>query len=380
MAKVIYIICLISFSVEGRVRKDSLLSSNIPGRPEVALGLSNHLNQAITRLRDARSNMSDGTNAGKARVAVDLSGNFDVNVLGPILQGGKEDIESVFELGQPPLFRCGTSRSIPQLHVGGHYDFSKAWYGLTRIMASLHLQSRRFKNMYEHPTRRSHNDNSVRVPQPIWGERINVYVQAERGLKHNSDYSSHIVFETTNDAPSGSQPVMTCSARFDSDNPSPSISMHFASRLHRLVNVVVKSTVLFTTLRRKSYFRNLSSDDVLSPTLDHFDSRLPSHSSDQWIPNLRVNTAGELLAKSEIGRFQLRDLNTGVRFMVRKQLDWSSGVMWPDSDTNVRIELIGLNQNGNALTSLILDGPLERWISECQMSITLENVCRRAVT
>ena len=304
--------------------------------------------------------------------------------------------------GRIPLFRLGhcadgtRSRNknrngrIPSIHVGGRYDFSKVWYGATRIFGSLSWHGQRVRGVDQVSAKAGTNDYpSTQTPPALQRMRDNlsrctITLRTEKDIVKPKDGAAQLCLKKRldgNDEPYLSEsPSLTL--RVETNAAGDSTSVALRTPIHRRVVIISKSTV----------FLGLDGDGddlVKRKTEQGLSSRLPrSFSRDDWetgswLPDIRLSPTGWLAARSEVGLPPLspRAIKTGVRLSVNRQVPWSLWGGTPDDEeeehnTWVRLQFCGTSPSGDAYYSAAIDAAIERIVDSARITLAQEQIVR----
>jgi len=275
----------------------------------------------------------------KGKVSLDLSGKYHCLVAGPAQHSAVE--------GAPiPLFQTGTVSkgwSPPSLIFSVGYNFSRAWYGATRLMTNLQWSYRS-------------DDEATNISRPL-----TVNLQAERGLvESEDDYAAELGLSLK--ASAGQSPA-SLKLRFEQTCRQVTV----VAPLHKRVSVVWRS--IFPRL------------DVES--LGHFHSRpFPCQKEDWWMPNLKINTAGRLTADNEVAFQTKNKRRVGVRLLFSRQLGWSAfggagGIIDDHLGTIMKLEVSGMDDRGESFSTLTMASVLERPMGSTQFILSHEQIHKK---
>jgi len=347
---------------------------------------------------DEKKDISRGNQWGG--VALDLAGEFSCHVASP---RDTSDLESD---GRMPLFRLGRSADgtgsrnenrngrIPSIHVGGRYDFSKVWYGATRIFGSLSWHGQRVRGVdHVNVSANAGTDDYPSTQTPLAVQRMRdnlsrctITFRTEKDILKPQDGAAQLCLKKRldrNDEPYSSvSPSLTL--RVETNAAGDSTSVALRTPIHRRVDIISKSTVFLG-------LDGDGDDSVKRKTdqgLNMLASRLPrSFSRDDWetgswLPDIRLSPTGWLAARSEVGLPPLspRAIKTGVRLSVNRQVPWSLWGGTPDDDeehnTWVRVQFCGTSPSGDAYYSASIDAAVERIVDSARITLAQEQIVR----
>ena len=364
-------------------------------------------------------------------VTLDLAGRIDIHLSSPF-DSDDNDFDDGKAYSTTPIFQWGdtttsttTSSSSsknylnlkkPNIHVGGEYNFKNVWYGLTRAIATLSwgpMNARQYSNCHIHGS--GSRRNSLRLqPQSSISKTLSV----EKGLLSPKDYAINfgIAFPTTKtlmdhyfDNKNGNQDdekIMqspsSAVVRYETMNPNhenedtTSIIVR-STFLHPRIQLVGKSI-----LKMGQIIHANKIPTKFSPFLSRIEQRqLNLNDESSWIPDIKMTPSGKVISDSTFG-FPLQSQtslgsnnnNIGVRFMVKKQINWNIlGSLFQqdssnggnaissshndydelDNDTIVRLEVCGLTGK-NSLSSVAIDAVFERLKETLHCTIAQERV------
>jgi hypothetical protein len=270
------------------------------------------------------------TESLKGKVSLDLSGQYHCLVAGP-----QEERKTQGTL--IPLFGLGTVTkgwTPPSLILSIEYNFSRAWYGATRLLTNLQW-------LY-----RSDELETERSSSPF-----TINVKTEKGLEEPGDYAAEVgvSWKALNRNPAHLE------VRWEPSCGQVSVSVP----LHKSLELVWRSILV----QKK-------------PATGYFESRFPSPTEDWWIPNLMMNTAGRLTAKNEVALAVNKKRRIGIRLMVSRQLGWSAfgGAIVDDPDTLLRLEVRGMDDRAESFSAAAMETVLERVRASTRWTLSHEQV------
>lgn len=326
-------------------------------------------------------------------MALDLTGEFSCHIASP--HETRVDLE--IDGGRTPLFRLGNSDGsnnnsdgrIPSIHVGGKYDFSKAWYGVTRMFGSLSWHGQRVRAVDDVSAAQANTD-TVAASSPLQRMRSNLSrctmtVRAEKDILQPNDGAAQICLKkrlNSKDEPYASvSPSLTL--RVETNAAGDSASVALRTPIHRRVDVVSKTTV-YLDLDEDGE----SSMKPIEQGQKKLASRMPRTFSREdwetgsWLPDIRLSPTGWLAARSEVGLPPLspRAIKTGVRLSVNRQVPWS---LWGNADSDeeehntwIRLQFCAINPTGDAYYSASVDAAVERIVDSVRLSLAQEQIMR----
>jgi hypothetical protein len=291
------------------------------------LGDSSNSNE---RFDSSSSTAASSRESLKGKVSLDLSGKYHCLVAGP--QEQRKTQGTLI-----PLFGLGTTTkgwTPPSLILSIEYNFSRAWYGATRLLTDIQWSYR--------------SDELETEPSE---SPFTINVKTEKDLEKPGEYAAEV------------------GASWKALNRNP---VHLAVRWEPSCGQVSASAPLHKRLElawRCILLRN-------KPTTGYFASRFPSPSDDWWIPNLMINTGGRLTSKNEVALAFDKKRRIGVRLMVRRQLGWSAfgGAIVDDPDTLVRLEVRGMDDGAESFSTATMETVLERVRESTRWTLSHEQV------
>jgi hypothetical protein len=222
----------------------------------------------------------------------------------------------------------------PSLILSIEYNFSRAWYGATRLLTTLQWSYR-----------------SDEVDTETSGSPFTVNVKTEKDLENPGEYAAEVgvSWKTLNRNPAH------LAIRWEPYCGQVSVS----APLHKRLDLAWRSILL-----------------PKKPTTGYFVSRFPSPTEDWWIPNLMINTAGRLTAKNEVGLVVNKKRRVGVRLMISRQLGWSAfgGAIVDDPDTLMRLEVTGMDNRAESVSTATMETVLERVRASTRWTLSHEQV------
>ena len=322
-------------------------------------------------------------------VSLDLTGEFSCHVSSPDGGGSTGDVED-----KVPLFRLGSnrhqSRRVPTIHAGGRYDFSKAWYGVTRVFGSLSWHGRKVNGVIEanHDEVESPGSSSSALERMRTNlSRCTMTFRAEKDILETNDNAIQLCLKKRLD--SNDEPYQTIAPSLtlrveNSHVAGDSASVALLTPIHPRLDIVSKTTVML----------DLDGDDEMGgigPAIKQrelFSSRVPKVLSREdwetgsWLPDVKLSPTGWLAAKTEAGIPPSRTSapsgnKSGVRLSVNRQVPWS---MWGSQDddeteehnTWIRLQFCGTSENN--FYSASVDAALERVVDSLRITLAHEKV------
>ena len=236
-----------------------------------------------------------------------------------------------------------------------HYDFSKHWYGATRILTTLRWSSNSFKA------------NHPRQPKSSRFLPANIDLRGERGLLNAGDLAGQVNVRWKAPSTIEANAGTFLKARLDS---SGGAALSTVLMPHPRFNCRLKLTNKAAPLPkycRRPLERNASeSNDDESPW---------------WFPDIRVNAFGEAETRNE-ARFSSPSWmkpsseHVAFRFVARRKLDWNALGFAAGDDrepsTVVRLELTSGNMQST--TTARMEMQLEHPVRSTRMSLLQEFV------
>ena len=266
----------------------------------------------------------------KGKVSLDLSGQYHCLIAGPRdNRGTKETLI--------PLFCLGTVTkgwTPPSLFLSIEYNFSRAWYGATRLLTNLQW---------------SYQSHEIRTETS--GSPFTINVKMEKDLEKTDEYAAEVGLSLK----AWNRKPPHLAVRWEATCRQVMVS----APLHRCLELAWRSILL-----------------PKKPTTSYFASRLPAATEDWWIPNLMINTAGRLTSKNEFGLGMNKRRRMGVRLMIRRQLGWSAfgGGISDDQNTLVKLEVTGMDDRAESLFTLTMEAVLERVLESTRWTLSHERV------
>lgn len=320
-------------------------------------------------------------------VSLDLTGEFSCLVSSPDggeSSGGSED--------KIPLFRLGSNRNqgrrVPSVHIGGRYDFSRAWYGVTRVFGSLSWHGQRVAGMAANGEVESAGSSSTTITtlqrmKDNWS-RCTMTLRAEKDILIPNDnaiqFSLKKRLDSNNEPYQSIPPSLTL--RVDSGVAGDSASVAIRTPIHPRLDIVSKTTVMLD-------FDEHNDLDGIGPIIkqrESFASRVPKVLSREdwetgsWLPDIKLSPTGWLAARTEAGIPPISAPSgnkSGIRLSVNRQVPWS---MWgahdddeiEESNTWIRLEVCGTSENN--FYSASVDAALERLVNSLRITLAHEKV------
>ena len=316
-------------------------------------------------------------------VSLDLTGEFSCHVSSPDDGGSIGEVED-----KVPLFRLGSNRHqgrrVPTVHIGGRYDFSKAWYGVTRVFGSLSWHGRRVNGIEaNHDEVESSRSSRMRTNL----SRCTMTLRAEKDIMEPNDNAIQLCLKKRLD--SNDEPYQTIAPsltlRVENSNVAgDSASVALRTPIHPRLDIVSKTTVML----------DLDGDNEMGgigPAIKQrelFSSRVPKVLSREdwetgsWLPDVKLSPTGWLAAKTEAGIPPSRTSapsgnKSGFRLSVNRQVPWS---MWGSQDddeteehnTWIRLPFCGTSENN--FYSASVDAALERLVDSLRITWAHEKV------
>jgi hypothetical protein len=215
------------------------------------------------------------------------------------------------------------------------YNSSRAWYGAMQLSTNLQWSYR------------SHELKS----ETISGSPFIINVKMEKDLEKSDEYAAEagVSWKALN----RNSPHLA--VRWEATCQQVTVS----APLHRRLELAWRSILV-----------------PKKPATRYFASRLPAATDDWWIPNLMINTAGRLTAKNEFGLGMNRRRRTGIRLMISRQLGWSAfgGGIADDQDTLMKLEVTGMDDRAESLSTLTVETVLERVWESTRWTLSHEQV------
>ena len=320
-------------------------------------------------------------------VSLDLTGEFSCHVSSPDDGGSIGDVED-----KVPLFRLGSNRHqskrVPTIHIGGRYDFTKAWYGVTRVFGSLSWHGRRVNGIEaNHDQVESSGSSSSALERMRTNlSRCTMTLRAEKDVLEPNDNAIQLCLKKrldSNDEPYQSI-APSLSLRVENSNVAgDSASVALRTPIHPRLDIVSKTTVML----------DLDGDNEMEigPAIKQrelFASRVPTVLSREdwetgsWLPDIKLSPTGWLAAKTEAGippaSISAPSGNkSGVRLSVNRQVPWS---MWGSQDddeteehnTWIKLQFCGTSENN--FYSASVDAALERVVDSLRITLAHEKV------
>ena len=291
---------------------NSFLNLNIKSR--ALSGLLNNLDENIQTVffRDTLQDSFD------KMLHVDFSGQFETKIFGP-----HADDEPL-----APLFETKESQSLPAFLVGCHYDFSRSRFGATSIEAALRWRSR--------------------FQRQTLGPSL-VEVRTRKDLLDNGGHGQE------------------CMLQWDILDRSPAVIM--MERACKLTRVSCRVPLH----ARVDYLMRVTSNADGGLQKENFEAQ------DWWLPNVLIRPDGILESCNSATvrnpiRHHGRRRDLGIRFLVRRQLNWS---VFPVGDQNaddeartlLAVELQELDAPQSSSFNLRVQTLLERPLESLHLSI-----------
>ncbi len=363
-------------------------------------------------------------------VTLDLAGMLDVHLSSPSVCNDDNVDDEMYST--TPVFRWGQkyhskgqdsvpkksgSIDMPNIHVGGEYNFNKVWYGLTRAITTLswgNIDARKYNNCHIH----GNANQSSNKRQSSKG--VSATISAEKGLLSSKDYAINfgIALPITKNAldyidkqnyiKPRIQSPSSAVVRYETINPNHDN--------YSTASVIIRSTFLHPRIQLvgKSILKMGESihGRIQSFDTSPFSSRIQQRRFDladesSWVPDIRMTPSGKVISDSTFGfssghRKGMSNSNSndnsnsksnriGVRLMIKKQINWNilgslfqqdggSGGISPASDydeldngTQIRLEVCGIT-GANSFTSIAIDAALERMKETFQCTMAHEGV------
>ena len=261
---------------------------------------------------EEQKSTSDDTTSNSNIVTFDLSGNVDCLLLSTF----DDDNDS----GQIPLFNSFSktkkkmNRFIPSsIHIGTNYDFQQVWFGATRFISKFRWNNGQTLELSKGLLPNINDSFSTQLTMDL-----PIPTETEKTIPSSSSLSPSVQLKwnlpTTND---------------DDDETSQQSSTPLLSALVRFpilkrLNIEYKSIFCLKQ-------HDINNDD------DYMETRVPYDGSN-WVPDLRLSGTGQLNCISQ-GRIPQsiwkNNPSIGVRFSIRKQLDWNAfGFIHPNNHNN----------------------------------------------
>ena len=320
-------------------------------------------------------------------VSLDLAGECSCHVSSP--DGGENSGDSEDKI---PLFRLGSNRNqgrrVPSVHIGGRYDFSRAWYGVTRVFGSLSWHGRRIAGIAANGEVESAGSSSATITtlqrmKDNWS-RCTMTLRAEKDILIPNDnaiqFSLKKRLDSNNEPYQSIPPSLTL--RVDSGVAGDSASVAIRTPIHPRLDIVSKTTVMLDLDEHND-------PDGIGPVIkqrESFASRVPKVLSREdwetgsWLPDVKLSPTGWLAARTEAGIPPISAPSgnkSGIRLSVNRQVPWS---MWgahddgeiEESNTWIRLEVCGTSENN--FYSASVDAALERLVNSLRITLAHEKV------
>ena len=337
---------------------------------------------------DAGSASGQGPSKQWGGVSLDLTGEFSCHVSSPDEGGSIGDGED-----KVPLFRLGSNRHqsgrVPTIHIGGRYDFSKAWYGVTRVFGSLSWHGGRVYGIGANrdEVESSGSSSSVLERMRTNLSRCTMTFRAEKDILEPNDNAIQFCLKKRLDSKDEPYQSIAPSLTLRVENShvaGDSASVALRTPIHPRLDIVSKTTVML----------DLDGDnemDGIGPAIKQrelFASRVPTVLSREdwetgsWLPDVKLSPTGWLAAKTEAGippssTSAPSGNKSGVRLSVNRQVPWS---MWGSQDddeieehnTWIRLQFCGTSENN--FYSASVDAALERVVDSLRITLAHEKV------
>lgn len=323
-------------------------------------------------------------------VSLDLTGEFSCHVSSPDDGGSIGDFED-----KVPLFRLGSNRHqgrrvprVPTVHIGGRYDFSKAWYGVTRVFGSLSWHGRRTNGIEANHDEVESSGSTFALERMRTNlSRCTMTIRAEKDIMEPNDNAIQLCLKKKLD--SKDEPYQTIAPSLtlrveNSHVAGDSASVALRTPIHPRLDVVSKTTVML----------DLDGDNEMGgigPAIKQrelFSSRVPKVLSREdwetgsWLPDVKLSPTGWLAAKTEAGIPPSRTSapfgnKSGVRLSVNRQVPWSMWGTQDDDETEeqntwIRLQFCGTSENN--FYSASVDAALERVVDSLRITLAHEKV------
>ena len=333
-------------------------------------------------------------------VALDMAGDVSCRLAAPVGDVPTDCRRPLFQIGASDLERGGTI--MPSVSVGARYDFSKVWFGATKLFGSVSWYGRRLRDT-------SKTQQFGRIRDNL--ERCSMTLRAERDVFDSSDVSGQLCLKKgldSNGDPYGKNSTLlkrpSLTLRLDNRfmGKAPAATVALRTRINRRINLVTKSTVLLD-----DFDEDTAHSQEEKVTRTNLVPRLPRIISKTewengvWLPDIRLSPNGWLAVKSDVGLHsfshqtveQLPPLHarrswlslgtgikTGVRLTVSKKVPWS---LWGTTDdqgeeqnTWVRLEVCGVNESGDTHCSATVVGAVEKMSDTLSMTLLHEQILK----
>lgn len=290
------------------------------------------------------------------RLELDLSGRLETHLAGPTI--GLGYLHGQQQQQQPvPLWEWNQERA-PSLLVAADYDFSKRWFGATRLSTTLRFfPKRQWSGWQKQPADWNNDNDTERRHESI--ARKNWQLFCPSTLDMTREHDIHGECSSTN-AMTLQWPVRHCN-KYSSHGPSAWTSDDRSNNDIR--NSVAKlictahgkpsphrhSVSLSIPIHRRfrwdcRLFNNRDSSSLSSGVVDS------NTEQDWWIPNVRVNAFGRMVSTNELRLHN--DLR--LKFSVRRRLNWGlvGGFFAPTEEGEPENTVLQLQVQGISLPSI----------------------------